>query len=81
MAVTPISAALSAANIQSIAPVTQGSAAAADTANATGGVGNVVSQALDSLQGPQGAADSLAQTAAPGNLPALNNYPLAATAE
>jgi flagellar hook-basal body complex protein FliE len=79
MAVTPISAALSAANVQSIAPVTPASTAAADTANSTGGVGNAFSQALDSLQGTQSAADSLAQTAATGNLTDIHNYTIAAT--
>jgi flagellar hook-basal body complex protein FliE len=79
MAVTPISAALSAANLQSIAPVTPGSTATTDTANASGGVGNAFSAALDSLQGTQSAADSLAQTAATGNLTDIHNYTIAAT--
>ncbi len=79
MAVTPISAAMSAANIQSIAPVTPSSTAAADTANATGGVGNAFTNALDSLQSTQSAADSLAQSAATGNLTDVHNYTIAAT--
>jgi flagellar hook-basal body complex protein FliE len=79
MAVTPIAGALSAAGVGSIAPVTQGSTAAASTATSTGDVGNVFSQALDALQGTQGAADSLAQTAATGNLTDIHNYTIAAT--
>ena len=43
------------------------------------GVGNAFTQALDSLQGSQNAADSLAQTAATGNLTDIHNYTIAAT--
>jgi flagellar hook-basal body complex protein FliE len=77
MAVTPISGLLSAAG--SIAPVTPTSTAAANATNSTGGVGNAFTQALDSLQGTQSAADSLAQAAATGNLTDIHNYTIAAT--
>src|SRR5450432_3657302 len=70
---------MSAAGVGSIAPVTPGSTAAADTATSTGGVGNAFSQALDSLQGTQSAANTLAQTAATGNLTDIHNYTIAAT--
>jgi len=79
MAVTPISGLMSAAGIGSIAPVTPSTTAAADATNSTAGVGNSFSQALDSLQGTQSAADSLAQSAATGNLTDIHNYTIAAT--
>jgi flagellar hook-basal body complex protein FliE len=79
MAVTPISGLVNAAGVGSIAPVTPSSTAAADAANSTNGVGNAFTQALDSLQGTQSAADSLAQTAATGNLTDIHNYTIAAT--
>ena len=79
MAVTPISGMMSAAGIGSITPVTPSTTAAADATNSTGGVGNAFSQALDSLQGTQSAADSLAQSAATGNLTDIHNYTIAAT--
>ena len=79
MAVAPISGLMSAAGMGSIAPVTPSTTAAADAANSSGNVGNAFSQALDSLQGTQSAADSLAQTAATGNLTDIHNYTIAAT--
>jgi flagellar hook-basal body complex protein FliE len=79
MAVTPISGLMSAAGVGSIAPVTPSTTAAADATNSTGAVGNSFSQALDSLQGTQSAADSLAQSAATGNLTDIHNYTIAAT--
>lgn len=79
MAVTPISGMMSAAGIGSIAPVTPETTAAANVSNSTGGVGNAFTQALDSLQGTQSAANTLAQTAATGNLTDIHNYTIAAT--
>ena len=79
MAVTPISGLMSAAGIGSIAPTTSSTVAAADASNSTGSVGNAFTQALDSLQGTQSAADSLAQAAATGNLTDIHNYTIAAT--
>ncbi len=79
MAVTPISGLLNAAGAASIAPVTPSTTAAANATNSTGQVGNAFSQALDSLQGTQNAADSLAQAAATGNLTDIHNYTIAAT--
>ena len=79
MAVTPITGLMNAAGIGQVAPVTPSSTAAADAANSTQGVGNAFTQALDSLQGTQSAADSLAQTAATGNLTDIHNYTIAAT--
>ena len=77
--VAPISGLMSAAGVGSVAPVTPSTTAAADASNSTGGVGNAFSQALDSLQGTQNSADSLAQQAATGNLTDIHNYTIAAT--
>jgi len=77
--VSPISGLLSAAGVGSIAPVTPSTTAAANAADSTGGVGNAFTQALDSLQGTQNSADSLAQAAATGNLTDIHNYTIAAT--
>jgi len=79
MAVTPIGGLLSAAGLGSIAPVPPSTTAAADATSSTGGVGNAFTQALDSLQGTQSAADALAQSAATGNLTDIHNYTIAAT--
>jgi flagellar hook-basal body complex protein FliE len=79
MTVGAISGIMNAAGIGSIVPTTPTTTAAADAANSTGGVGNAFTQALDSLQGTQSAADSLAQTAATGNLTDIHNYTIAAT--
>jgi flagellar hook-basal body complex protein FliE len=79
MAVTPISGLMNAAGIGSIVPATPSTTAAADATKSTGGVGNAFTQALDSLQGTQNAADSLAQQAATGNLTDIHNYTIAAT--
>jgi len=79
MAVTPISGLMGAAGIGSIVPVTPETTAVADASSSSGGVGNAFTQALDSLQGSQSAADSLAQTAATGNLTDIHNYTIAAT--
>ena len=79
MAVTPITSMMSAAGLGSIAPVTPETTAAADASSSSGGVGNAFTQALDSLQGTQSAADSLAQAAATGNLTDIHNYTIAAT--
>ena len=79
MAVTPISGLIERGGNRIDRTGHAGSAAAADTANSTSGVGNAFSQALDSLQGTQSAADSLAQTAATGNLTDIHNYTIAAT--
>ena len=77
--VSPISGLLSAAGAGSIAPVTPSTTAATNAANSTSGVGNAFTQALDSLQGTQNSADSLAQAAATGNLTDIHNYTIAAT--
>ncbi|HUI47407.1 MAG TPA: flagellar hook-basal body complex protein FliE [Acidimicrobiia bacterium] len=79
MTVTPIGGVLNAAGLGSIVPVTPETTAAAETDSSTAGVGNAFTQALDSLQGTQSAADSLAQTAATGNLTDIHNYTIAAT--
>ena len=79
MAVTPISGLMSAAGIGGIVPATPSTTAAADATKSTGSVGNAFTQALDSLQGTQNAADSLAQQAATGNLTDIHNYTIAAT--
>ena len=79
MTVGAISGIMNAAGIGSIAPATPSSTAAADTANSTAGVGNAFTQALDSLQGTQASADTLAQAAATGNLTDIHNYTIAAT--
>ena len=79
MTISPISNLVSAAGIGSIAPATPSTTAAADTANATGGVGNAFTNALDALQTTQNNTDSLAQAAATGNLTDIHNYTIAAT--
>ena len=77
--VSPISGLMSAAGVGSIAPGTPSTTAATNAADSTGGVGNAFTQALDSLQGTQNSADSLAQAAATGNLTDIHNYTIAAT--
>jgi flagellar hook-basal body complex protein FliE len=77
--IPPIGGVLGAAGLGSIQPVTPSTTAATNAANSSGGVGNAFTQALDSLQGTQSAADSLAQSAATGNLTDIHNYTIAAT--
>ena len=80
MAVTPISGLMSAAGIGSIAPgdaVDHRGRRRGRTRRAASATRS--RQALDSLQGTQNAADSLAQTAATGNLTDIHNYTIAAT--
>ena len=79
MAISGIGALMNAAGMSGITPPTPSGTAAADTANSTGSAGNAFSQALDSLQGAQDGADSLAQAAATGNLVDVHNYTIAAT--
>ena len=70
---------MSAAGLSSIAPVTPSTTAATNAAEATHASGNAFTQALDSLQGVQDSADSLAQAAATGNLTDIHNYTIAAS--
>ena len=81
MAVTPIGGMMSAAGVgldRARDPV--GSTAAAERRELDrADVGNAFTQALDSLQGTQSAADSLAETAATGDLTDIHNYTIAAT--
>jgi flagellar hook-basal body complex protein FliE len=79
MAIGAISGLMSAAGLSSIAPVTPSTTAATNAAEATHASGNALTQALDSLQGVQDSADSLAQAAATGNLTDIHNYTIAAT--
>ncbi len=79
MAIPAISGLMNAAGMQSIAPVTPNTTAAAGAASNTQQVGNTFSNALDALQGVQDNADSLAQAAATGNLTDIHNYTIAAT--
>lgn len=79
MALGAIGGLLSAAGLSSIAPVTPSTTAATNAAEATHASGNAFTQALDSLQGVQDNANTLAEAAATGTLTDIHNYTIAAT--
>src|SRR4051794_15455779 len=79
MAIGAISSLMSAAGMNSIAPVTPSTTAANAVSEGTKASGNAFTQALDALQGVQNNADGLAQAAATGNLTDIHNYTIAAT--
>jgi flagellar hook-basal body complex protein FliE len=79
MALGAISGLMSAAGLSSIAPVTPSTTAATNAAEATHASGNAFTQALESLQGVQDNANTLAEAAATGSLTDIHNYTIAAT--